>query len=97
MMDVIVSIGGLSEQSPVRTARIRDRRDDPPENTAQDAVDISKAAREAAGATRLLVQAPREPDIREQRVEEAKASIQEGVYRVQNVVRYVAACISRYI
>lgn len=97
MLDAIVSIGGISEQNSVRAARVRDRRDALSENSAQDAVDISKTAREAAGTTRMLAQALAEPDIREQRVEEAKASIQEGVYRLQDVVRYVAACISRYI
>lgn len=60
-----------------------------------DRVSISSEAKGAAEAARLAAAAAEE--VRAKAVEEARRNIEQGTYRLQSVVRLVAARISPYL
>lgn len=64
-----------------------------------DAVAISSEATQAADATRLVRDAEKlaQHQIQQQRIEEAKRSIEEGTYKVQSVVLEIASRITGYV
>jgi anti-sigma28 factor (negative regulator of flagellin synthesis) len=94
-MDAIVGIGRISEPGSVRQTKARDRRYEDEIKPAQDGIQISSAARESAGMAKAAQSAI--PDVRQERVDEAKASIEKGVYKLQEVVRYVASRVAHFV
>jgi hypothetical protein len=68
-----------------------------PAAAGQDAVAISQEAQEAAAAARLADTVERGSELRAEQVAEAKRRIEQATYRVQDVVRVVAARITKYI
>ncbi|MCL4218246.1 MAG: flagellar biosynthesis anti-sigma factor FlgM [Candidatus Hydrogenedentes bacterium] len=95
----IKGIGGVPEPQPERPANVRerDRRDVRTETSERDDVNISSEAQEAASTARLVQVARQEPDIRADRVAEARQRIDNGEYKDLNVVREVAKRILRLI
>jgi anti-sigma28 factor (negative regulator of flagellin synthesis) len=64
----------------------------------RDDVQISPEAKSASVVSKLTEEAKqRQAEIRAERVEEAKKHIEEGTYRMQNVVRIVAARMTSVI
>lgn len=67
-------------------------------NTVVDGVEISAEAQQASQATRLANQASAQQQaIRQARIEEARRKIEEGTYKVQSVVQFVAARLTKYV
>lgn len=60
-----------------------------------DHLSISSTARDVAEISKLAATSP--DDVRRRRVEEARRSIEEGTYRLLNVVELVAARISPHL
>lgn len=65
------------------------------ESGTVDHVSISSTARDVAEVSKLAATSPDE--VRRQRVEEARRSIEEGTYRLVNVIELVAARISPHL
>lgn len=59
--------------------------------------DSTEFSAEGVSAARSLVGSERYDDVRLARVEEAKRKIEEGLYRIQEVVFLVAQRISRFV
>mgnify|MGYP000955815425 CR=1 FL=1 len=88
--------GGPVRANDVEQSQARGPRENPPvvkkaEVKGNDALSASEAARYAN-----IVSAS-ENEVDEARVEQARRNIEEGIYRIQEVVQIVAARISKYI
>ena len=66
-------------------------------NAAQDSVELSNQTQEASRADQLAEQSKAESEVRAERVAKAKENIENGTYKMQSVVRIVAARMSKYI
>lgn len=95
----IKGIGGIPEPVPEQPTGVRERakREEVRNAEAQDGVRISAEAQEAATVARLVQIAKQEPDIRPDRVAEAKEKIERGDYKLPNVLAEVARRISEYL
>lgn len=90
----ITGIGNLNELQVARP--IKGSRNLSAENTdtaKQDAVSISPEAKQAAEVAHFLRESETVREIREERVEAAKQSLEEGRHRVEEVVNAVAAAL----
>ena len=88
-------IQGLREPTAAPSGALRNRGIVVPETapTGEDRVEISPEAREASAVARLAAEI-KDSEIREKRVEEAKQRLEEGTYRLVEIVNVVAARIS---
>ncbi len=98
-MGGINGIGGVPEPRSDRPANVRDRRDTPPpaQDTSSDGVVISSEAQAAAAVTRIIDAASTQPDIREDRVEEARAAIERGDHKNPEIVQTIAERITKIL
>jgi flagellar biosynthesis anti-sigma factor FlgM len=64
---------------------------------ASDGVSISPEAEQAAGTNVAVHQAIAENEVRQEKVEQAKQSIEQGTYKVQDVVRQVASRLTKFV
>jgi anti-sigma28 factor (negative regulator of flagellin synthesis) len=90
----INGIVGLPEGASSTQASERSRRPDLQTPGARDGLAISPAARDAAKITSMLRESEQSAQIRQERVEQAKQSIEQGAYKVVDVVKIVAARIA---
>jgi len=96
----IQGVGGVPEPKPDRPANVRDRkRQDEVQSTAQaqDGVQISSEAQQAASVARIVQLANQGQDVRAERVAAAKEAIAREDYKLPDVVREVAKRLSEYI
>lgn len=63
----------------------------------QDGVTISPEAEKAAEAKSVVSDAAAANELRQERIEQAKERIEEGTYKVQDVVRQVASRLTRFV
>ena len=90
-------IDGVSELVNTKRAQPREKPAVPPKAAKEDQISLSHEAEETLAAARLGASGRAETDARAERIQCAKKNIEDGAYRVQEVVRLVAARISRYI
>lgn len=96
----MVGITGIRELvEPVSDRRVQDRgsKDAPKVNVARDGVQFSEAAQEASSVAKFVELSESDSDLRQERVAEAKQNIEDGTYRVGQVVLQVAARIAIFI
>lgn len=93
----VQSIGGLPEPANPERVTERPQRGDTAEAAPHDAVSISPEARRAATVARVLTQSPVADEVRAERVAEVRKSIEQGAYRLQEVVLMLAARLSPYV
>jgi anti-sigma28 factor (negative regulator of flagellin synthesis) len=88
----IHGIGGIPEPVPDRPNGPRDRRGNNSVNqeTSRDGVDISAQGRQAADIARVRAIADQEPDIRPERVAEAREAIERGDYKKEEIIVEIA-------
>ena len=86
-------IGGIPEPANAQEGGARVRKADAARDQSKDEIAISSEAQAAARAS----QAVHKAELRAQKIARAKENIAQGTYRVQDVVRQVAAVISQYI
>jgi hypothetical protein len=97
-MSGIQGIGGIPEPRSDRPSSVRDRdRQAPLESTSQDGVEISDGARQAAEVSRLLQLAAESPDVRTDRVAEAREQLEREEFRLPEKVAEVARQISNFL
>lgn len=98
-MSGIQGIGGVPEPRPDRPndARDRNRTEGPANAPAQDDVVISSEAQAAARVANLIQTTSTQPDIRPERVEAARESIERGDFRRPEIVEQVADRLSRLL
>jgi anti-sigma28 factor (negative regulator of flagellin synthesis) len=98
-MGGIQGIGGVPEPRPDRPpgARDVDRATPSGNNDSSDEVVISSQAQAAAVIADTLQAASTQPDIRADRVAEARAALERGDYRKPDVVATVAERIGKFL
>ncbi len=99
MVSGIQGLGGPQEPRPDRPASVRDNR---PSSSAEsekssDGVVISSEAQAAAAVARTIQLSANQAQVRSERVDEARASLERGDYRKPDVVQQVAERISRLL
>jgi len=96
-MITIQGIGGVPEPAGPKQTQNRDKT--PPADTAVagDGVSISPEASQAATAGDIVRQTSQQSDVRQVKIEQARQNLEEGTYKVQEVVLQVAARLSQYI
>lgn len=87
----VTGIGNLPEPGAPRGNRDRARLFESASAPQHDDVEISNAAREAASVGKVIHEAEEVSEIRQEIIEQAKANIEAGTHRVQDVVEMVAA------
>jgi len=96
----IQGIGGIPEPRPERPSNTRDNRTGPSadaEQQSSDGVVISSEAQAAAAVARIIQASESQPEVRTERVEEARAAVERGDFRRPEVVRVVAERLSRLL
>lgn len=94
----IQGIGGIPEPGNSKPAQRRGSSDvADTSRVADDGVNISAEATQAAKAAEIAAQTRATSDIRDARVAQAKENIEQGAYKLQEVVLEVASRISKYI
>lgn len=88
----IHGVGGVPEPTPDRPSGPRDKRRDSNVNSdsRRDGVDISSQGRQAADISRIKAIADQEPDIRLERVEQARQAIDNGDFKKESVIVEIA-------
>lgn len=88
----IHGIGGVPEPTPDRASGARGKRGDNDVNSdsRRDGVDISQQGREAADISRLRAIAAGLPDIRAERVEQARLAIEKGAHKDEGIIVEIA-------
>lgn len=89
-------IGPVSGPANSKQVQGREKSSDTATAVAKDGLDISQEAQGASAMNEVLAQVPGS-EIRAERVEQAKESIEQGAYRVQKVVLQVAIRLGRFM
>lgn len=94
----IFGIGGIPEPANPRRVEGFNQNAGTARSVTRDEVLISAEAQDAAAINRLVQEANKKAEeIRAERVAQVKKSLEQGTYKVQEVVLQVAARVSRYI
>ena len=94
----IQGIGGIPEPGNSKPTQKRGGHDDvKTSRVTDDGVEISAQATQAAKAAQVVAQTNATSEIREERIAQAKENIEQGAYKLQEVVLAVASRISKYI
>ena len=97
-MVALTGIGGILKPVLANSAEGRERRKTVSDATAtQDGVTVSEEARKAVEIHQLLERAGAESEIRAERVKQAKESIEQGTYQLQEAVLQVASRVAAYV
>ncbi len=95
-MTVTLGVGQVVGGGTPPAASAGRLRDSAAEIPSTDSVDISPAADAAAAAARIAAKEAAE-EVRREAIERARKQIQEGTYRMQEIVGYVAQRIGRFM
>lgn len=77
-----------ASQDPAPTTRLA-----PP----KDEVKLSRDARDAAAAQKALAESEAREKVRKQQLEQTRKRMEEGLYRLQQVVVQVASVVAHYV
>jgi anti-sigma28 factor (negative regulator of flagellin synthesis) len=93
----IVNLNGVPEPNNNKPVQSKERTAPAPEaaSTDSDAIAISPEASQAAETVELAHAA--DSELRQEKIEQAKENIEQGTYKVQEVVIQVAARLSQYV
>lgn len=95
-MIAVYGVGDVPSVAGPRDGAVKPRPAQSADSQATDGVEISAEAAAAAARTKLAAQTPGEA-LRAERIEQAKRNIEEGAYRLQEIVLEVAARIAPYV
>jgi flagellar biosynthesis anti-sigma factor FlgM len=95
----IQGVGGIPEPKPDRPASARDSKEsaNASASASKDGVAISTEAQAAATLAQTIQVAASQPDIRADRVAEAKEAIERGDFKNSEVVAQVADKIGKFL
>ncbi len=94
----ITGVGGVPDPTPERPSNVRNKKKDEPQGAAgQDGVQISAEAQSAANLRHLLEIAKDEPDIRADRVREAREALDQEAFKLPGAIAEVARRLSPFI
>ena len=94
----IQGIGGVPEPKPERPANVRNSKQSPSaEGASSDGVVISSEAQAAAVVAKSIQVSQGQDEIRADRVEAAKESIERGDFKKPGIVEIVASRLSKFL
>ncbi len=96
----IQGVGGVPEPKPERLANVRDSKQSPPAEGAapsSDGVVISSEAQAAAVVATSIQASQGQDQVRVDRVEAAKESIERGDFKDPEIVEVVADRVSKFL
>ena len=95
----IQGLGGVEGPRPDRPAGARDRKDNtsPSTESGKDGVIISTAAQAAVAIANTVQASDGQPDIRAERVAEAREALERGDHKDPDVVAVVVDRISKFL
>ena len=96
----VQGIGGVPEPQSDRSTGVRRRDDDARVSESaprEDDVAISPEAQQAASVARYVQLAKDEPDVRADRIAEARAAIERGEYKYPEVAARIAEKLSQVL
>ena len=93
----IQGIGKTPDYANPTSPDTRVKETDTKATTPLDKTLISDAARKAQVAQRLLQNTKAEPDVREKQIARVREAIEQGTYKVQQVLLQVASHLSKYL
>lgn len=93
----IQGIGGFPLPPNTSLNGVRGNGAERPVSPARDGVAISGEAQLASHLAQLVERTQQSQEMREERVEQARANLEQGLYKMNEMVRVVASRISAYI
>ena len=93
----IQGIGEIPEPANSRQVQGRSKSPDSAPASATDGVQISQEAVEASQAGDLVARTVDQSGVRHERIEQAKQNIEQGTYRIQEVVLQVADRLAQFV
>jgi len=95
----VQGVGGVPEPAPERPVNVRDKRRDEAVASASSESDDVLISSEAQAAAKLatLITLAKQNDIRQERVDQAKQSLAQGVHTKPEVVAELAQRISKFL
>ena len=95
----VQGVGGVPEPAPERPVNVRDKRRDEAVASASSGSDGVLISSEAQAAAKLasLIALAKQADLRQDRVDQAKQALAEGVHKKPEVVAELAKRISKFI
>lgn len=93
----IQGVSGLPEPAGPRQTPGRPATPSGQTTSSSDGVDFSPEAAKAAQAQSFVAATQHQPDIRTERVEEARVKIEQGTHKLQEVVLQVAARVAQFV
>ena len=91
------AIGGVPVPANTNASRMSSGRGNVVTESTGDLVTLSQQSRAASRLAQVVEQAKAQNAVREQQVSQARAKVEDGTYKMQEMVRIVAARVSRYI
>lgn len=97
MMIEMTGITKIFEPAGERRVENQGNKDAATVSASHDDVEFSQEAQEASSVAKLVTFASKKSEVRQERIDEAKRNIEEGTYKVEQVILQVAARIAKYI
>ena len=93
----VQGVGGVQEPNGPKPASGRPKQAEEPKAPVSDGASFSSAAESAAVAESIIQKSAETSETREAKVEQARRNLEEGTYKVQDVVRQVASRLTKFI
>ena len=96
----VQGLGGVPDPQPDRASDVRSKKSEAArtsESAPKDGVAISAEAQEAANVAKYVELAKEEPDVRDEKIQEAREAIARGEYNGQTVVQRIAETLSKVL
>ena len=95
----IYGIGGIPEPANTTTAGASGKKETSPSIILRDSdgVVISARAQQTSKIAKMLETSEEQAKLQAERIAKARESIEQGTYKMQDVVRIVASRVSRFI
>lgn len=93
----VQGVGGVQEPQGPKPASGRAKEAEETKATSSDDVSFSSRAEKAAEADAVIQQSGQTSEVRQARIDEARHNIEQGTYKVQEVVQQVAARLTQFV
>ena len=93
----VQGVGGVQEPQGPKPASGRAKQTEETRGPSSDDVSFSSQAEKAALADAIIQQSGQTSEVRQAKIDEARRNIEEGTYKVQEVVQQVAARLAQFV
>jgi len=93
----IVKLDGLPGSLPVGAGGEKVKSQQTSTSKSQDSLQLSNEAKTAVGIADYLSAAGADPEVRQERIEQARKNIEDGAYRMNAVLKLVAGRVNKQL